>query len=118
MRDLKLVDVNTVQYWNSRGHFFGAAAEAMRRILVDRARSKRRPVHGGALQRVALDEACSIAEEHLDQVLIVDEALSKLAAESHDKAELVKRRYFAGMTVPEAAGPLSPGTSYAEAIQL
>jgi RNA polymerase sigma factor (TIGR02999 family) len=100
---VKLVDVNAVQHWSSRGHFFGAAAEAMRRILVDSARRKRRPVHGGTLQRVELDEACSIAEEHLEQVIMVDEALSKLAAESPEKAELVKLRYFAGMTIFEAA---------------
>lgn len=100
---LKLVDVDSVQQWNGRGHFFGAAAEAMRRILVDNARRKRRPVHGGDFQRVDLDKACSIAEQHFDLVLIVDEALSKLAAESPEKAELVKLRYFAGMTIPEAA---------------
>jgi RNA polymerase sigma factor (TIGR02999 family) len=100
---VKLVDVDKAQRWNSRGHFFGAAAEAMRRILVDRARRKRRPVQGGEFQRVELDESCSMAEEHLDQVLIVDEALSKLAAESPEKCELVKLRYFAGLTVPEAA---------------
>jgi len=100
---LKLVDVDTVQHWNSRGHFFGAAAEAMRRILVDGARRKRRPVRGGAFRRVELDEACSVAQDDLAQILIVDEALSKLASESPEKAELVKLRYFAGMTLPEAA---------------
>ena len=100
---IRLVDVEKAQHWNSRGHFFGAAAEAMRRILVDKARRKRRPVHGGEFQRLDLDEACSIEEDRLDDVLMVDEALSKLAAESPEKAELVKLRYFAGMTIPEAA---------------
>jgi RNA polymerase sigma factor (TIGR02999 family) len=100
---VKLVDVDKVHHWNGRGHFFGAAAEAMRRILVDRARRKRRLVRGGEFQRVELDEGCSIAEEQFDQVLIVDEALSKLAAESPEKCELVKLRYFTGMTVLEAA---------------
>ena len=100
---IRLVDVEKAQHWNSRGHFFGAAAEAMRRILVDNARRKRRHAHGGELQRVDLEEACSIAEESLDDVLAVDEALSKLAAEAPEKAELVKLRYFAGMTIPEAA---------------
>ena len=100
---LKLVDVKKAQKWNSRGHFFAAAAEAMRRILVDNARRKRRPVHGGERHRVELDEGCSISVDRLDEVMMVDEALSKLAAESPEKAELVKLRYFAGMTVSEAA---------------
>ena len=100
---IRLVDVENAQSWNNRVHFFGAAAEAMRRILVDSARRKRRPVHGGDRRRVDLDESCSITEEHLDDVLFVDEALAKLAAESPAKAELVKLRYFAGMSLPEAA---------------
>ena len=103
---MRLVDVDKAQHWNSRGHFFGAAAEAMRRFLVDKARSRRRPIHGGDRKRVELDEACSLAECHLDEILSVDEALSKLADESPRKAELVKLRYFAGMSVPEAAEAL------------
>jgi RNA polymerase sigma factor (TIGR02999 family) len=103
---LRLVDVDKGQHWNSRGHFFGAAAEAMRRIPVDKARWKQRLAHGGEYQRVDLDEACTIAHERLDDVLIVDEALRKLTAESPEKAELVKLRYFAGMTLPEAAEAL------------
>ena len=103
---IKLVDVEKAQHWNSRGHFFGAAAEAMRRILVDNARRKQRPIHGGDLQRVELDEACSMVDQRLDEVQRVDEALSKLATEFPRKAELVKLRYFAGMTIPEAATAL------------
>ncbi len=103
---VRLVDVEKAQHWNSRGHFFAAAAEAMRRILVDNARRKQRPRHGGDRQRVELDEACSLAEDRLGEVLAVNEALSKLAEESPEKAELVKLRYFAGMSVQEAAAAL------------
>ena len=94
------------QRWNSRGHFFAAAAEAMRRILVDNARRKHRPKHGGDRQRVVLDEVCSMTDEGADQILLVNEALAKLADESPEKAELVKQRYFAGMSGQEAATAL------------
>jgi RNA polymerase sigma factor (TIGR02999 family) len=100
---MRLVNVDEVQKWNSRGHFFGAAAEAMRRILVDRARRKRRVKHGGDRRRVELEDACSLGDVRADEVLSVDEALDKLAAESREKAELVKLRYFAGLSVEEAA---------------
>jgi RNA polymerase sigma factor (TIGR02999 family) len=103
---IRLVDVAKAQHWNSRGHFFAAAAEAMRRILVDNARRKKRPVHGGDRQRVELDEAVSLADDRLDEVLAVDCALSQLAEESPEKAALVKLRYFAGMSLPEAAESL------------
>jgi RNA polymerase sigma factor (TIGR02999 family) len=103
---LRLVDVAKAQHWNTRGHFFAAAAEAMRRILVDNARKKQRPKHGGGRQRVGFDEVCSFTEDRLDELLDVHEALSKLAEESPQKAELVKLRYFAGMSVPEAADAL------------
>ena len=103
---IRLVDVDKAQSWNSRGHFFAAAAEAMRRILVDHARRKHRPKHGGDLQRVEFDEACCLAEDGAEQILLVNEALGKLAAESPEKAELVKLRYFAGMSVHEAADSL------------
>src|SRR5215207_331953 len=83
---LRLVDVEQAQHWNSRGHFFAAAAEAMRRILVDNARRKRRPKHGGDRQRVELDEACCLADNGAEQVLLVNDALDKLAKESPDKA--------------------------------
>jgi RNA polymerase sigma factor (TIGR02999 family) len=93
-------------HWTSRGHFFAAAAEAMRRILVDNARRKRRPMHGGDRQRVALDEALPCADPG-DDLLALDEALNRLAAEEPVKAELVKLRYFAGLSLEEAAACLS-----------
>ena len=103
---LRLVDVDHVQHFNSRRHFFGAAAEAMRRILVDRARRKRRPIHGGDRQRVELDDDCAATVIKLDEVLAVNEALRRLVDESAEKAELVKLRYFAGMSLVEAAEAL------------
>src|SRR5438270_7171448 len=91
--------------WNSRGHFFAAAAEAMRRILIDNARRKRRPKHGGDRRRVDLDEAASLADsdEHL---LALNDALDQLAEQEPAKAELVKLRYFAGLSLEEAAACL------------
>ena len=100
---LRLVDVDQVQRWKSRGHFFGAAAEAMRRILVDSARRKRRPKLGGDRRRVELDEVCVFADERAAELLSLDAALEKLAAESPEKAQLVKLRYFAGLSHQEAA---------------
>jgi len=103
---LRLVDVDKVQQWDSRGHFFAAAAEAMRRLLVDRARARATRKRGGAAKRVDLDRA---AEELVsetgkaDDLLVLDEALVEL--ESHDQAaaRLVKLRYFAGLGHQEAA---------------
>jgi len=103
---LRLVDVEKAQQWNSRGHFFGAAAEAMRRILVDNARRKQRPIHGGERKRVELDEACCLADDQAEQVLQVNDALTQLAQASPEKAALVKLRYFAGMSMQEAADAL------------
>jgi RNA polymerase sigma factor (TIGR02999 family) len=100
---LRLVHVEQLQHWETRGHFFAAAAEAMRRILIDNARRKRRPKHGGGRQRVDLDEAQAVAELPSDELLALDDALSKLAAEAPAKAELVKLRYFAGFSIDEAA---------------
>ena len=92
--------------WNDRTHFFAAAAEAMRRILVDNARRKRAQRHGGSLERAAMPEiACPVAENP-DQLLAVNEALEKFAAQDKQKAELVKLRYFIGMTIEEAAEAL------------
>jgi RNA polymerase sigma factor (TIGR02999 family) len=99
------VDTDQGQYWNSRGHFFAAAAEAMRRILIDKARRKHRPKHGGDRQRVALDQALSVADPGHD-LLALDDALCRLAAEEPAKAELVKLRYFAGLSLEEAAACL------------
>jgi RNA polymerase sigma factor (TIGR02999 family) len=95
------------QQWNSRGHFFGAAAEAMRRILVENARRKQRIKHGGGRLRVDLDEACRVSDAPSDDLLALDEALSKLAVEAPAKAELVKLRYFAGLTIEEAAAVMN-----------
>ena len=94
------------RHWNDRTHFFASAAEAMRRILVDHARRKRAARHGGGLQRVVLPEVASAVVENDDPVLAVDEALEKFAALDPEKAELVKLRYFVGMTLEEAAEAL------------
>jgi RNA polymerase sigma factor (TIGR02999 family) len=102
---LRLVDAEQAQHWNSRGHFFAAAAEAMRRILIDNARRKQRPKHGGDRKRVELDDALSVAEPGED-LLALDDALNRLAALEPVKAELVKLRYFAGLSLEEAAGCL------------
>jgi RNA polymerase sigma factor (TIGR02999 family) len=90
-------------HWNSRGHFFAAAAEAMRRILIDNARRKRRPKYGGDLIRVDLDHAAAVAESSYESLLALDEALDKLSKEEPVKAEVVKLRYFAGMSIEEIA---------------
>jgi len=103
---LRLVDTEQAQHWNSRGHFFGAAAEAMRRILVERARQKQGPVRGGDRVRVSLDAACEASDERSSEILAVHEALTALAEESPIKADLVKLRYFAGMNHQEAADAL------------
>jgi RNA polymerase sigma factor (TIGR02999 family) len=113
---LRLVDVEQSQQWDGRGHFFAAAAEAMRRILVDNARRKRRPKHGGDRDRVDLDVAVAItgANAGADDLLALDEALTKLAAEEPVKAELVKLRFFAGLTIPQAAQMLEISQATAE----
>src|SRR5262249_25757057 len=103
---LRLVDAEQAQQWNSRGHFFAAAAEAMRRILVEPARRKSSRKHGGGHQRGNLEEAASCAEEPADELLALNEALDRLAQEDPRKAELVKLRYFAGLSVQEAADVL------------
>lgn len=100
---LRLVDANKVAGWKSRAHFFGAAAEAMRRILVDHARRKLRLKHGGNRQRVDLDESLVMSDERADQIIALAEALENLASQSPEKAELVKLRYFAGLSHQEAA---------------
>jgi len=89
--------------WNDRTHFFAAAAEAMRRILVDNARRKRALRHGGGQQAVELPEIAVASAPKDDQLLAVSEALDKLAAADPQKAELVKLRYFVGLTIEEAA---------------
>jgi RNA polymerase sigma factor (TIGR02999 family) len=103
---IRLVEVGETQHWNTRGHFFAAAAEAMRRILVESARRKRGPKHGGGYQRVNLEEAVSYTHESVDELLSLNEALDKFAQEDPRKAELVKLRYFTGLSVQEAADVL------------
>lgn len=102
------------QQFDSRGHFFAAAAEAMRRILVERARRKNRLKHGGGRRRVDLDAAGSLAEDPGEDLEALDEALTKLAAEDPGKAELVKLRFFAGLTMPEIAGVMNISLATAE----
>jgi RNA polymerase sigma factor (TIGR02999 family) len=110
---LRLVDVNKAQQWNSRGHFFAAAAEAMRRILVERARHKKCIKAGGGHQRVKLDDI-AVADEPGDDLLLLHEALQKLEEKDKRKAELVKLRFFAGLTNEQAAGMLGVSTSTAD----
>ena len=102
---MRLVGKENPKFQN-RAHFFAAAAEAMRRILIDNARRKRALRHGGGLQRVDLDQAELAAVKQDDQLLAVDEALDKLAAQHKLEADLVKLRYFVGMTLEEAAEAL------------
>src|SRR5437764_1163508 len=103
---VRLVDTEKARHWTSRGHFFATAAEAMRRILVDRARRKRSRKRGGGRLRVQLDEANLPASADSEEVLAVDEALAGLAQADSQAADLVKLRYFAGMSIPEAADAL------------
>ncbi|MCC6491388.1 MAG: sigma-70 family RNA polymerase sigma factor [Pirellulales bacterium] len=102
------------QRWDSRGHFFAAAAEAMRRILVEQARRKGRLKRGGQRRRVDLDSACAASAEPSLDLLSLDEALTQLATSHPAKAELVKLRYFAGLTMPEAAAALGISLATAE----
>jgi len=111
---IRLVDDEKSQHWNTRGHFFAAAAEAMRRILIENARRKGRQKRGGALHRVDLQINEPTEEGQNIDVLAVDEALSELAGEHPEKAELVKLRYFAGLTLAEAASALGISTATAD----
>jgi RNA polymerase sigma factor (TIGR02999 family) len=100
---LRLVDREMAQRWDSRGHFFAAAAEAMRRILVENARRKRSAKRGGPLARQELDDVEIAAPSPSGDILALDEALAKLEAEDPVKARLVKLRYFSGLTEEDAA---------------
>ena len=104
------------QVWSNRYHFFAAAAEAMRRILIDNARRKQRPKHGHGWQRVDLDQVNVAIQTDEDTLLLVNEALTRLEQEDPQKAELVKLRYFAGMTIPEAGKALGLSESTAKRI--
>jgi|SRR5579884_2147551 len=111
---LRLVDAQKAQAWNSRGHFFAAAAEAMRRILVEQARRKKRLKRGGTRDRVDFAEIDITVEAPCDDLLALNEAIDKLAEKHAAKAELVKLRYFAGLTMSEAAQVLGISTSTAD----
>jgi RNA polymerase sigma factor (TIGR02999 family) len=114
---LRLVAVDPDRPWDGRGHFFAAAAEAMRRILVEKARRRRRRRHGGGMQRQPLDGSEPDRDSPLDalDLLALNEALDRLEAASPRRAQLVKLRYFAGLTLPEVAELLGVAQSTAEA---
>jgi len=99
--------------WQNRGHFFAAAAEAMRRILVDEARKRHRPKHGGDRKRVDLDRDCLAERAVEEDLLALNEAIERLTAEDPDKAQVVKLRYFAGLSLEECAAAMniSPATA-------
>jgi RNA polymerase sigma factor (TIGR02999 family) len=103
---LRLVGNKPAQGWDNRRHFFAAAAEAMRRILVDTARRKQRIRHGGEYRRVEVDSQLLADHPLGEELLALDEALAQFSAEAPEKAELVKLRYFAGLTLEEAAQAL------------
>ena len=103
---LRLVNGDVIQRWESRGHFFAAAAEAMRRILVDSARRKRAEKHGGRWARQELDDVDIAAPAPSEDLLALDEALAKLEANDPVKGQLVKLRYFAGLSEEDAARAL------------
>jgi RNA polymerase sigma factor (TIGR02999 family) len=103
---LRLVDSDPSPHWSGRGHFFAAAAQAMRRILVENARRKHRLKRGGDAAREELDESNLVAPAVPDDLVALDEALSQLAAVDPRAAELVNLRYFAGLTIPQAAEAL------------
>jgi RNA polymerase sigma factor (TIGR02999 family) len=113
---LRLVVADKAQRWNSRGHFFAAAAEAMRRILIESARRKQRLRHGGALHRHDLDALELASPQTPDELLALSEALDRLALTNAVASELVKLRFFAGLTNEEAAGAL--GVSPRKASQI
>jgi RNA polymerase sigma factor (TIGR02999 family) len=100
--------------WDNRGHFFAAAAEAMRRILVERARRKRRVRHGGGKTRINLEEDCLLVQPPSHDLLALDEALTRLAELNPARAEVVKLRFFAGLTMPEVARTLNISLPTAE----
>ena len=103
---LRLVGSSNGDRWDHRGHFFAAAAEAMRRILVDNARRKAATRHGGAMQRQELEPETATMPEMREDLLALDEALDRLSSEDPVKADLVKLRYFVGLSLPEAAAAL------------
>jgi len=113
---IRLVDVEKVQHWDSRGHFFAAAAEAMRRILVEQARRKNRLKRGADLVRREIEDVEIVTQVKPEEILTVHEALQKLEAQGGTAAELVKLRYFAGMTIPECAETLGISSRKADQV--
>jgi len=103
---LRLVDVDKADHWDSRGHFFAAAAEAMRRILIDKARRRRSRRRGGGAKHLSLEGFETAVPVSDDELLAVNEALERLEKLDPPKAELVKLRYFGGLTIPEASQAL------------
>jgi RNA polymerase sigma factor (TIGR02999 family) len=112
---IRLVDTEQAQHWNSRGHLFAAAAEAMRRILVEQARHKDTAKAGGEFQRISLSAIEPLLPNPAVDLLELNDALDKLAAKDPRKAELVKLRFFAGLTIEQAAEVLGISTSTADA---
>jgi RNA polymerase sigma factor (TIGR02999 family) len=111
---LRLVDTDKAQHWNSRGHFFSAAAEAMRRILVESARRRSAQKRGGQAKRFDVDDIELPEAVDDDKLLLLEEALVRLTQQDQIKAELVKLRYFAGLTTKEAAALLNISTATAD----
>jgi RNA polymerase sigma factor (TIGR02999 family) len=111
---LRLVGVDRVQHWDSRGHFFAAAAEAMRRILIDQARHKKSQRQGGGRKRQPLEQLEIAAPEPAVDLLALDEALERFGQLDRLKADLVKLRYFAGLTLPQAAEVLGISATTAD----
>jgi RNA polymerase sigma factor (TIGR02999 family) len=111
---MRLVDTEKTQHWDSRGHYFAAAAEAMRRILVDQARRKKTARRGGELKRHALEHVEIATPEPSLDVVAIDEALARFEQIDKLKADLVKLRYFAGLTIPQAAEVLGVSSATAD----
>jgi RNA polymerase sigma factor (TIGR02999 family) len=110
---LRLVDVEQAQHFNSRGHFFAAAAEAMRRILVDSARARKAEKRGGGRQRIELEPEELAAPQQDEKLLALHEALARLEQQDPQKAQLVKLRYFAGLSIRQVAEALDISTATA-----
>ncbi len=110
---IRLVDKNHVQKWNSRGHFFSAAAESMRRILIENARRQKSQKHGGKFKRVDLDDVQLSFDKNDVDLIALDEVLRQFEKEWPEKAQVVKLKYFAGLTIPETSKAL--GISHATA---
>ncbi|MHB9080191.1 MAG: ECF-type sigma factor [Pirellulaceae bacterium] len=111
---LRLVEPEKVQSWNSRGHFFAAAAEAMRRILVEQARRRKSQRGGGGVRHCQVDGAEIVAAEPSVDILAVNDVLERFERVDHVAAELVKLRYYAGLTIPQAAEVMGISSSTAD----